>query len=176
MGKDGFEPPKSKDSRFTVCPIWPLWNLPLTLSLFQKTHLRQLHNELRFLFSLSLLSDSNQRPRDYKSRALANWAKEAVIVCSAVTVVKRVQMYGFFFNYKTFSTFFLENTRFFVVFVPLRILLQGNNTQETHTIVHHEPPYRHRVVRTITAQYSTPCAWKTMQRYKITYRLTTPEP
>ena len=26
----------------------------------------------------SLLSDSNQRPRDYKSRALANWAKEAV--------------------------------------------------------------------------------------------------
>ena len=30
-----------------------------------------------FLSSLSLLSDSNQRPRDYKSRALANWAKEA---------------------------------------------------------------------------------------------------
>ena len=29
------------------------------------------------LFS-SLLSDSNQRPRDYKSRALANWAKEAI--------------------------------------------------------------------------------------------------
>ena len=27
---------------------------------------------------LSLLSDSNQRPRDYKSRALANWAKEAI--------------------------------------------------------------------------------------------------
>ena len=32
----------------------------------------QMKNEL-----LSLLSDSNQRPRDYKSRALANWAKEA---------------------------------------------------------------------------------------------------
>ena len=29
---------------------------------------------------LSLLSDSNQRPRDYKSRALANWAKEALNV------------------------------------------------------------------------------------------------
>ena len=29
VGKDGFEPPKSKDSRFTVCPIWPLWYLPL---------------------------------------------------------------------------------------------------------------------------------------------------
>ena len=31
---------------------------------------------------LSLLSDSNQRPRDYKSRALANWAKEAGWVSS----------------------------------------------------------------------------------------------
>ena len=28
VGKDGFEPPKSKASRFTVCPIWPLWYLP----------------------------------------------------------------------------------------------------------------------------------------------------
>ena len=28
VGGDGFEPPKSKDSRFTVCPIWPLWYLP----------------------------------------------------------------------------------------------------------------------------------------------------
>ena len=28
VGKDGFEPPKAKASRFTVCPIWPLWNLP----------------------------------------------------------------------------------------------------------------------------------------------------
>ena len=36
VGKDGFEPPKSKDSRFTVCPIWPLWNLPRHLS----AHLR----------------------------------------------------------------------------------------------------------------------------------------
>ena len=29
VGKDGFEPPKAKASRFTVCPIWPLWYLPL---------------------------------------------------------------------------------------------------------------------------------------------------
>ena len=28
MGADGFEPPKVKTSRFTVCPIWPLWNTP----------------------------------------------------------------------------------------------------------------------------------------------------
>ena len=28
VGRDGFEPPKVKTSRFTVCPIWPLWYLP----------------------------------------------------------------------------------------------------------------------------------------------------
>ena len=30
VGADGFEPPKLKSSRFTVCPIWPLWNTPKT--------------------------------------------------------------------------------------------------------------------------------------------------
>ena len=29
VGGDGFEPPKSKDNRFTVCPIWPLWKPPI---------------------------------------------------------------------------------------------------------------------------------------------------
>ena len=63
VGKDGFEPPKSKDSRFTVCPIWPLWYLPNISSKI---------NRCFYHLFLSLLSDSNQRPRDYKSRALAN--------------------------------------------------------------------------------------------------------
>ena len=34
VGGDGFEPPKSKDNRFTVCPIWPLWKPPLLLTNF----------------------------------------------------------------------------------------------------------------------------------------------
>ena len=25
VGADGFEPPNSKDSSSTVCPLWPLW-------------------------------------------------------------------------------------------------------------------------------------------------------
>ena len=41
--------------------------------------------------NLSLLSDSNQRPRDYKSRALANWAKEALLCSRRLLVVKRLQ-------------------------------------------------------------------------------------
>ena len=28
VGRAGFEPAKSKDNRFTVCPSWPLWYLP----------------------------------------------------------------------------------------------------------------------------------------------------
>ena len=56
VGEDGFEPPKVKTSRFTVCPIWPLWYLP-------KVDWRK---------SLSRWRDSNPRPADYKSAALAN--------------------------------------------------------------------------------------------------------
>lgn len=33
MGSGGFEPPKSKDSGFTVRPIWPLWKLPVHISI-----------------------------------------------------------------------------------------------------------------------------------------------
>ena len=29
VGAGGFEPPKLKSNRFTVCPIWPLWNAPI---------------------------------------------------------------------------------------------------------------------------------------------------
>ena len=31
VGEDGFEPPKVKTSRFTVCPIWPPWYSPKIL-------------------------------------------------------------------------------------------------------------------------------------------------
>ena len=30
MGRGGFEPPKRTRNRFTVCPLWPLGNLPKT--------------------------------------------------------------------------------------------------------------------------------------------------
>ena len=39
---------------------------------YSQPHLATLVTTQTFLFFLSLLSDSNQRPRDYKSRALAN--------------------------------------------------------------------------------------------------------
>ena len=94
VGADGFEPPKVKTSRFTVCPIWPLWNTPNSII-------------SKFNFFLSLLSDSNQRPRDYKSRALANWAKEAGLCtfCHALkntSAEKRCKGSAFFWHDQMF--------------------------------------------------------------------------
>lgn len=65
VGRSGFEPLKSKDSGFTVRPIWPLWNLPGNV----------LWENLPFA---SQQRDSNPRPADYKSAALANWAMLAI--------------------------------------------------------------------------------------------------
>ena len=62
VGEDGFEPPKVKTSRFTVCPIWPLWYSPFSF----------LSEAFQNLGNLSRWRESNPRPRDYKSRALAN--------------------------------------------------------------------------------------------------------
>ncbi len=58
MGGGGFEPPKTSVNRFTVCPIWPLWNLP------------QYFNYPPFKIKWSRWTDSNRRPADYKSAAL----------------------------------------------------------------------------------------------------------
>ena len=101
MGSDGFEPPKLEAADLQSAPFGHSGNYP---SLFwascrirtndpEITHRQQIYSlphlatlvttHIIHLLSknkrsmLSLLSDSNQRPRDYKSRALANWAKEA---------------------------------------------------------------------------------------------------
>ena len=56
VGRAGFEPAKVKTNRFTVCPRWPLEYLPKKKSRWR---------------------DSNPRPADYKSAALASWATSA---------------------------------------------------------------------------------------------------
>lgn len=63
VGRTGFEPVKSKDSGFTVRPIWPLWNLP---------NLFFLPGAFQSVTLPSQQRDSNPRPTDYKSVALAN--------------------------------------------------------------------------------------------------------
>ena len=87
---------------------------------------------------LSLLSDSNQRPRDYKSRALANWAKEAggktfyitplrpTYPCCVQTLgdskgagcvaLSRVQKYKLFITQQVFSAFFLLKVAYFSMY------------------------------------------------------------
>ena len=49
----------------------------------------------------------------------------------AVTVVKRVQMYGFFLNYKTFSTFFSKNRRKISFFPSKQSTKQGEPVRKS---------------------------------------------
>ena len=50
VGEDGFEPPKVKTSRFTVCPIWPLWYSPIaSAKIVIKTRIMQVFARF-FLF------------------------------------------------------------------------------------------------------------------------------
>ena len=55
VGRGGFEPPKSKDNRFTVCPSWPLWYLPENH--FVKEHsLKKRHvKTARFLWECKII-------------------------------------------------------------------------------------------------------------------------
>ena len=61
MGEDGFGPSKLKSNRFTVCPLWPLGNSPITD--FQEDLLPE-------AIKWSWWTDSNPRPADYKTAAL----------------------------------------------------------------------------------------------------------
>lgn len=73
VGRRGFEPLKSKDSGFTVRPIWPLWNLPLLPEFhlpFFNAHLNLKNHYLPLKQKKSQRRDSNPRPADYKSAAL----------------------------------------------------------------------------------------------------------
>ena len=55
---------EAKRNRFTVCPLWPLGNSPL--SSFSKTKAYCLNSRLQW----SWWTDLNPRPADYKSAAL----------------------------------------------------------------------------------------------------------
>ena len=62
----------------TYMQVWRNGKLQFIKPVLWKLNKKRLLNTLCWItFEVSLLSDSNQRPRDYKSRALANWAKEA---------------------------------------------------------------------------------------------------
>ena len=68
-------------------------------------------------FLLSLLSDSNQRPRDYKSRALANWAKEAISIFSLSSPVGLncgAKLMHIFQSTKLFHLFFWFYIHYFI--------------------------------------------------------------
>lgn len=91
MGRGGFEPPKRKRNRFTVCPLWPLGNLPgntknteyIYKQLLQKSQRKNkkvinpcaLYKTKHNLYSVFFIitspgEESNLQPEVYKTPAL----------------------------------------------------------------------------------------------------------
>ena len=66
VGSDGFEPPKVKPADLQSAPFGHSGNCPQPKKEVLSTHER-LHDQSQW-------RDSNPRPADYKSAALANWA------------------------------------------------------------------------------------------------------
>ncbi|MEN9297694.1 MAG: hypothetical protein RLZZ429_7 [Bacteroidota bacterium] len=79
VGRRGFEPLKSKDSGFTVRPIWPLWNLPISFTLIK----------IISKMKMSRRWDSNPRPADYKSAALPAELLRLVILKAVILSGKK---------------------------------------------------------------------------------------
>ena len=76
---------RSRSKRFTVSRNWPLYELP-KISLIVPAMMQAL--------SWSRRRDSNPRPADYKSAALANWATPA-FYCLNVVICRRTSVKNF---------------------------------------------------------------------------------
>ncbi len=73
MGGAGFEPAKVKTNRFTVCPRWPLEYPPIEKLCDLRNYKKNTTSQKFFQFlNKSRWRDSNPRPADYKSAALAS--------------------------------------------------------------------------------------------------------
>ena len=88
VGRTGFEPVKVKPADLQSALVGRLSISPRNFKL------------LKYVLILSRQRDSNPRPRDYKSRALANWAMPAFLSY-------RAQKYNKFWNLQNFWEFFL---------------------------------------------------------------------
>ena len=126
VGADGFEPPKSKDSRFTVCPIWPLWKTPLFVEPPFLSHLFESASgraSCRIRTNDPEITNHVLWPTELKRQIFA--AAEAL---DSGRSLKRLQRYDVFLNLQNFSEFFLSITAFFLEFLQLDL-------QRIHTLV-----------------------------------------
>ena len=80
VGGDGFEPPKSKDNRFTVCPIWPLWKPPLMFLASPKSE-----PLVGFVRDLIPRPDIEPRLPAWGAQSLSQWATREVLPSPGLT-------------------------------------------------------------------------------------------
>lgn len=96
---------KSGESRIRTCEV-------VRQQSYSLIHLATLESPRLFFINLkSLQRDSNPRPRDYKSRALANWAMEANLRFQKNSFLFAVRLFPF--CECKYRTFFLKSTNFF---------------------------------------------------------------
>ena len=83
---------EAKRNRFTVCPLWPLGNSPL--SSFSKIKAYCLNSRLQW----SWWTDLNPRPADYKSAALPTELHQHFIKSSCLSDLFSIPHAGVFVN------------------------------------------------------------------------------
>ena len=83
---------EAKRNRFTVCPLWPLGNSPI--SSFSKIKAYCLNSRLQW----SWWTDLNPRPADYKSAALPTELHQHFIKSSCLSDLFSIPHAGVFVN------------------------------------------------------------------------------
>ena len=96
---------EAKRNRFTVCPLWPLGNSPL--SSFSKIKAYCLNSRLQW----SWWTDLNPRPADYKSAALPTELHQRCNVNYYITGKKNCQaLFSKFFKTSYLNKSFPQNS------------------------------------------------------------------
>ena len=102
---------EAKRNRFTVCPLWPLGNSPI--SSFSKIKAYCLNSRLQW----SWWTDLNPRPADYKSAALPTELHQPYNVIYYITALQKCQ--AIFLDFPCFlkTEVRLFKTRWFLRFI-----------------------------------------------------------
>ena len=80
VGREGFEPPKAYASRFTVCPSWPLWYLPIKI--FLKNGMQIYAKIFKIIRTLStLLTFYSNNPKSIVSQIIKIHINELRKIC-----------------------------------------------------------------------------------------------
>ena len=125
---------EAKRNRFTVCPLWPLGNSPL--SSFSKIKAYCLNSRLQW----SWWTDLNPRPADYKSAALPTELHQRIQLSLLHSLFNFECLYNISHSSSFVNTFF----KLFLIFLKhFHFLKMSSN--ESARLLYHPQSYSSRV-------------------------------